>query len=106
MRRVVYRVRKGDTVSSIAAKYGISQSSVRKTNRLHTSIIRVGQRLVLTVPPKSPRTNRIVASKHNTHVVHRGQTLYAIAKPSIASLRKLNDLDSVRIYAGQQLRIR
>lgn len=109
VRRVVYRVRKGDTVSSIAAKYGISQSSVRKTNRLHISIIRVGQRLVLTVPPKSPRTNRIVASKHNTHVVHRGQTLYAIAKQyktSIASLRKLNDLDSVRIYAGQQLRIR
>ncbi|HBN73519.1 MAG TPA: lytic transglycosylase [Sutterella sp.] len=109
VRRVVYRVRKGDTVSSIADKYGISQASIRKTNRLRTSMIRVGQRLVLTIPPKAKRTRRIATAKHNTHVVHRGQTLYEIAKQyktSIANLRKLNDLDSVRIYAGQQLRIR
>lgn len=105
-RRIVYRVRKGDTVSKIAAKFRVSQAVVRKANSRSTRL-RIGQRLVITVPAKAKV--RSVAPGKNTHVVHRGQTLYAIAKQyktTVAKLRKLNDLDSVRIYAGQRLRVR
>ncbi len=107
-RRVAYRVRKGDTISSIALKHNITQASIRKTNRLKNSTLRIGQRLILTIPPQAKK-RRVASTGPNTHVVHRGQTLYAIAKQyrtSIAKLRRLNDLDSVRIYAGQTLRVR
>ena len=107
-RRVVYRVRKGDTVSRIALRFHITQAQVRKANSRHSNRLRVGQRLVLTIPANAKRS-RPVAAGQNTHIVHRGQTLHAIAKQyktTVAKLRRLNDLDSVRIYAGQRLRIR
>ncbi len=44
--RVAYRVQKGDTLSGIARKLGVSLTHLRKVNNLHhTSLIKPGQRL-------------------------------------------------------------
>lgn len=104
-RRVVYRVRRGDTLYDIASRYGISQQSIRQSNRLRSSRLRIGQRLVLVIPPKV----QPAAGSRHVHVVRRGETLTSIAKRhrvSVSSLRRLNGLRTTRISVGQRLRLR
>ncbi len=46
-----YRVKKGDTLSAIAAKYGVTVSAIVKANKIkNASSIRVGQVLVIPTP--------------------------------------------------------
>jgi membrane-bound lytic murein transglycosylase D len=49
--KVVYRVKRGDTLSSIARRYGTSVDSVKSANRLRSSAIQIGQRLTIVKPP-------------------------------------------------------
>jgi LysM repeat protein len=46
-KRTTYRVRSGDTLSSIADEYGITVSSLKKANHLRKNRIPVGKRLVI-----------------------------------------------------------
>lgn len=106
-RRVVYRVRRGDTIYGIALKYGITQRSIRTTNRLRSSRLRIGQRLVLVIPPHAQQQAR--TTDKNVHVVRRGETLSSIARrhnTTVSKIRVLNNLRSTRISIGQRLKIR
>ena len=106
VRRVVYRVRRGDSIYSIAKKYGITQRSIRRTNNLRSSRLRIGQRLVLVIPPRA--TTQPPPGK-NVHVVRRGETLFSIAKKygtSVSKIRIINNLRTTRISIGQRLKIR
>ena len=106
VRRVVYRVRRGDSIYSIAKKYGITQRSIRRTNNLRSSRLRIGQRLVLVIPPRV--TTQPPPGK-NVHVVRRGETLFSIAKKygmSVSKIRIINNLRTTRISIGQRLKIR
>lgn len=42
-----HTVRKGETISSISRKYGVSVSQIRSLNRLHSNTLKVGQRLLV-----------------------------------------------------------
>ena len=42
-----YVVQKGDSLSSISAKVGLPIEEIKKTNRLHTSLLKIGQILIL-----------------------------------------------------------
>lgn len=96
----VYIVRPGDTLSEIAERYGTSASSLRRSNGMSSSMIKVGQRL--SVPGGS-------FASDTTHTVRRGQTLSGIAQQysvSIADLRAANGLGSSSlINVGQSLKI-
>jgi len=48
-----YVVEKGDTLSSISKKVGLSVEEIKRTNRLHTSALRIGQ--VLSFPKDQNR---------------------------------------------------
>ena len=41
----VYRVRKGDSLSGIANKFGVSVAKIKRTNRLKRNMIYAGQKL-------------------------------------------------------------
>jgi len=43
-----YMVRQGDSLYTISKKAGVSIEEIRKLNQLHTDVLKVGQRLVLT----------------------------------------------------------
>ncbi len=43
-----YRVKRGDTLSNIASLYGVSITQLKQTNKLKTSIVKIGQ--VLQIP--------------------------------------------------------
>lgn len=102
-RRITYRVRKGDTIGTIAKRFGMKTADVRRVNRLKSNTIRVGQRLKLEVRDVQRRKIRA-----RNYTVRAGDTLYSIAKKfnvSVSHLRDTNGLDDLQLKPGQKLRI-
>ncbi len=95
-RATSYKVRKGDTVETVAENFGVPPSMVRRWNHLKGDSLRGRHVLYVHLPvtPDADESRRTVASKsksNNTlqpksgnsvvhHKVQRGETLYSIAK--------------------------
>lgn len=96
-----YTVRRGDSLSGIASKHGVSLSSVQRANGIsNASHIQVGQKL--KIPAGSSAAWR-------THTVKSGDSLGRIASVngcSVSQLQSWNNLSGTTIHPGQQLRIR
>ncbi|CUS89772.1 lytic transglycosylase domain-containing protein [Candidatus Kryptobacter tengchongensis] len=45
--KIIYRVRKGDTLYSIAEKYNVSVGEIKKWNRLKGNLIKEGQKIII-----------------------------------------------------------
>ncbi len=100
-RKIVYRVRKGDTLSTIAQRFGIKASDIRKQNRLKGSRIFAGQRLTLTVQERT-RTRL----RDTTYRVRSGDTLFTIAQrhhTSVSAIKDANRLEGNQLSIGQRL---
>ena len=116
--KVVYRVRSGDVLGTIAQKFNVRVSDLRKWNGIQGSMIRVGQRMDIWVnpsafkaapiahkasPPAAPQS--IPSSK--VHVVRPGDTLWDISRMykdlSIEKIKTLNNLKNNSIKPGQKL---
>jgi membrane-bound lytic murein transglycosylase D len=119
-----YKVRRGDTLSGIAARYGVSMATISQLNGLKKNRIRAGQSLripdrglaseaqVATRQSPSASSSKVRASRKpstRTHKVAAGQTLSAIAvryDVSVSALIKTNGLPkSGLIKAGMHLKI-
>ncbi len=122
-----HRVRRGESVSRIASRYGISQRQLRQWNRLGArSHVRVGQRVRIAPPPaqrarqaelkksrakpaRGTTVTRMAATTAHTHTVKRGETLMGLARRygmSVQALASANGLSSrSRVNAGTSLRI-
>jgi len=125
-----HRVNKGETLSSIALKYGISVAELKENNDLKGSKINRNQELlvkneesVLVVEPaktiannsninvdKAPKSETKIPEQVNTvavkHIIKKGESLYSIAKlvnVSIEDLKKINNLKSGKVNAGQEI---
>lgn len=96
---VIYVVQRGDTLYSIARRYGATVDAIMRANRLSSTWIYVGQRLTIPVATPPPMT---------IHVVQRGDTLYSIARrygTTVTAIQAANRLRSTTIYVGQRLLI-
>ena len=111
-----YTVRRGDTLSGIAARYDVRPNTLAELNGLRSRhFIRVGQVLRLpfsesgspTHPPGAGTT--VERPADGIYRVRRGDTLSRIARrfdTTEKALMALNGLrDRNRIYAGQRLRL-
>jgi len=95
-RATTYKVRKGDTVETVADNFGVPPSMVRRWNHLKGDSVR-GRRVLYIhqpVAPGSDESRQVVASKSTSkkklqttatktvvhHKVKRGETLSSIAK--------------------------
>ncbi|MCG8463137.1 MAG: LysM peptidoglycan-binding domain-containing protein, partial [Holophagales bacterium] len=91
-----YRVRRGDTLSRIAARHGTTVAAVQAANGLRDADrLVVGQKL--TIPS---------AESGGTHVVRQGETLAAIARrygTTVNALRRANRLRGDLIRPSQVL---
>jgi LysM repeat protein len=110
----VYVVRRGDTLYSIARRYGTSVQAIVNANGLRNSnFIWVGQRL--TIPGASSsgggssQGGGTIPSSGSVHVVQRGETVASIARrygTSVAAISTLNGLRNPNlIFVGQRLNI-
>ncbi|HSE83796.1 MAG TPA: LysM peptidoglycan-binding domain-containing protein [Thermodesulfobacteriota bacterium] len=100
---VKYRVRPGDTLGGIAARYGSSVSSIKAANGIRGSVIRVGQ--LLTVPR---RGSSYSGGDTISYRVKRGDTLWEIARRyrvSISDIKRWNNLRSSTLALGDRLTI-
>ncbi len=99
-----YHVQRGDTLSGIAARHGVSLGALTRANPAIAShqFIFPGDRL--TIPAHGP-----AHSGGNTHVVHRGETLTSIARQSgttVSALARANHIANPNlIHVGAHLTI-
>lgn len=105
----VHVVRRGETLSGIAARYGVSVSAVARANRIQNrNRIYVGMRLWIPNSGSSGNTGSS-ATNSGIYTVRRGDTLSSIARRfgvSVAALRTTNNIRNVnRIRVGQRLQI-
>jgi len=116
-----YIVQRGDTLSAIAARYGLSIWALIEANGLRNwNLIYVGQKLTIPagtwgedVPTSSPQPVATgPPSPHSvpaTYTVHRGDTLARIAArfgTTVYALAQLNGIaNPSMIYVGQVLRL-
>ena len=120
--RVRYKVRKGDYLGKIAARYGVRVSQIKRWNGLRSNNISIGQRLTIyprkavSSSSRKPNSSKTTTNKKTTkpttgktYVVRTGDTLYGIAKkfPGISAdnIKKWNDLGSVNLKPGMVLKI-
>lgn len=94
-----YTVQQGDTLSSIAQKYGVSVETIQWANNMTGANLSIGQKL------KIPPVTGIV------HKVREGETIYSIAKRYRTDPQKIanwifnefTDLDTFGLTVGQIL---
>ncbi|MFJ5160978.1 N-acetylmuramoyl-L-alanine amidase AmiB [Pantoea sp. NPDC088449] len=100
-----HTVARGETLSGIAAKYGVSMATLRELNSLKRDVVWVGQRL--KVPAKSS-VSVAAASRPTRHKVVRGDSLTAIAARygvSSKAIMQANNMKSSNVMLGQNLKI-
>ncbi len=115
---ITYVVQRGDTLYSIATRFGVTMAQIRALNGIGSdNLIHVGQTLLIPIsgavttptPPPSPAPVSSTPRPDGAiiHVVQRGETLYSIARrygTTVEALRALNGIDSDNaIYVGQRL---
>jgi peptidoglycan lytic transglycosylase D len=114
-----YRVRKGDTVLSVADDFGVPPEKLRQWNRLRGNDLRKGRVLFIYRPvragepapasaSKSKRGKRLPSSATGTkrHTVKPGETLASIAQAystTVEALRRDNPKAGDKLQAGQVL---
>ena len=77
LRQVTVRVRRGDTLASIARRWHVAADDIVAWNQLHSMSLFAGQRLNLTVAHTAPATVHKVAHKPASSHAHAGTTASA-----------------------------
>lgn len=95
-----YTIQRGDTLSHIAGKYGISVQALQRSNHLKGTFIRAGNDLLIPVSsaaifdstPKQirPSLNPVI------HRVRSGDTLWGIARRYNVYVKQLTNWNSIR----------
>ena len=107
-RQIVYRVRAGETLSSIARRHGMPVSTLARLNNLGAQDTLVkGQRLVIKASARRLRDERIAAGRRLLYTVRSGDTVYSISRQfqvSVSQLKSWNGLNEHhQIKAGKRL---
>ena len=98
---VIYTVKVGDNLYSIAKKYNVSVDNIKSINMLNSNLLSIGQKL--KIPVASNEDNRYII-----YVVKSGDTLYSIAKKygmNVNNLIAINDLEDTNLKVGQVLKV-
>jgi len=115
---IKHRVRKGETIYSIAERYNVSVSSIRSYNRLGSKKKLVRGRS-LTIPitrekhyaengSSKQKDDKIKVASSVRYKVKKGETLLMISRRfeiSAAQIKELNNLKTDKIRKGQTLKI-
>ncbi len=114
-----HTVRRGESLWSIARKYGTTTTNLSSANSLgKRSVLKVGMTLMVPVAPSAVLASRTVSQSSRglasgsggraTYRVRTGDTLWSIADHfdmSVNSLKRLNRLSTDRIAAGARLTV-
>ncbi len=130
---VRHRIRSGEALSTIARRYGVSVSEVKKFNKLRSNLIRAGRTLMIPVPVEKPGKKKVASAvsqvkkrrkksrpkpkvvqnvpgrEKQIYTVKKGDSLWEVARKfnvSVKQVRAWNGLGYSRlIKPGQKLNI-
>lgn len=100
-----YKIKSGDTLSKIGAKYHTSYKTIMGWNNLKTTKIKVGQKLKI----KTSTSSSSKTTSSTTYKVKAGDTLFKIGKKYGVSYKMImswNNLKSTKIKVGQKLKVK
>ena len=97
-------MQKGDSLYSIANKFGVTVNELKSANNLTSNLLTIGQTLIIpkTTPEVTPPGEYIV------YTVKSGDTLYKIANQygvTVNDIVEFNQLPSTVLSINQQLLI-
>jgi membrane-bound lytic murein transglycosylase D len=109
---VLYTVRSGDTLSKIASRFNTTVDKLKAWNRLHSTKLAVGKKLVVSEPTAAPVPAAAAPSADTQKVVHQvkpGETLDRIAstyKTSVNAIILWNETEDLSvIHPGDRITI-
>ncbi len=91
---LIYVVKKGDTLTSISKRYGVSVKELKKLNQLSSSRLKIDQQLIIR------------EQKPKVYTVKKDDTIYAISKRfkiNIEELKEINSLETYLLKPGQKI---
>jgi membrane-bound lytic murein transglycosylase D len=110
-----HRVKRGETLSSIASRYRCSVGEICDWNDIRGNMIKEGQNLVFHTTPATAAATIQKADSVATprapkvHVVQRGDTLWDIAKRNGLTVQELKELNSMgnkhSLKIGEKIKI-
>ncbi len=113
-RKVSHRVRRGESIGTIAALYGVRQADLVRWNpQLSEGVVKAGEQLTIYVEPQGKGSARATPGTVNRlpkwYTIRPGDTLYSIARRFGVNveviLAKNKSLDPDHLRAGQRLRL-
>jgi len=99
-----YQVRRGDSLSVVARRFGMKVHQLKDMNKLSSNLIRVGAKLRVRGGEEDYADDQIA-----WYHVRYGDSLGKIAtrfRTSISQLKKLNNLSTHLIFPGDRLRVK
>ena len=96
-----YTVKSGDSLWSVAKRYGLTVDELKRMNNLNSNNLRIGQ--VLLVKDSEEQPNEFI------YIVKPKDSLYSIARnfnTTVSELKRMNDLTSDILSVGQELIIK
>lgn len=111
--RSVHIVKSGESLGSIANKYRISVNQLKSWNKLKSTTIYPGQKLIVYssgAPMAQAGNSKPVerSTEQKIHTVKSGENLSIIAKKyqcTVTNLKEWNNLKSTKLSIGQKLKV-
>ncbi len=108
---VIHKVMSGQTLYSLARRYGTTVTEIKAKNAELVNDLKVGQ--TINIPYGKPMGQAEIPTKTSvqaskTHTVAAGETLFAISQKygvDVNKIKKLNGLTSNALAVGQTLKI-
>lgn len=120
--RIIHKVRSGETLGGIAAKYHTSVKNIRRWNGIKGNTIRVGQKLAIYGNASSVKSqgksgsaaggsaSTYISNGYVMYKVRSGDNLTVIAKRTRTTVQKLREINGFpqkyTLKAGQHIKIR
>ncbi|HEX6201504.1 MAG TPA: DUF5715 family protein [Thermoanaerobaculia bacterium] len=101
-----YRVRAGDSLWTIARRFGTTTTALQRANGLTSTRLRIGQ--VLVLPGAGGGGTAVAAATTSRYRVRSGDTLWSISRrfgTSISAIQHANGLGGSALRVGQTLTI-
>lgn len=99
---IIYIVKSGDSLWSIAKKYNTKVNDIKSLNNLNSDLLKIGQQLLI------PMINNDTLDDNEYYIVQSGDTLYSIANKyntTVDDIKNLNNLTSNLLSINQKLSI-
>ena len=105
-KEAAYKVKRGDSISIIAKKHGVSIEALQEANGLDGGALKTGQSLVIPKRVKQRTAKKSPLPKSPSYTVKKGDNLYGISRKtgfSVSKIKETNNLRSNNLKIGQKI---